>query len=216
MAGPRKYPEDPQVAPSTCYAHKTRPPSARSIRDEATTTLVRRVRADNYGVSEVHAELNRQGHWVARCTMRKLMRGRAAWDHPRQRPRTTIPGIGLDMRPNLVQRQFTATSPDQLWVADKTYCRTFSGRVTPPSSPTSSRAASGAGSCRSRCAPTSGWTPSRWVCGLAAAKVATSLGLTHHSDKGVQYVAVRYTSAWPRPGRRLRGIHRRRRRQRPG
>jgi putative transposase len=42
-------------------------------------------------------------------------------------PRTTIPGSGPDLRLDLVERSFTATGPDQLWVADITYCRTFSG-----------------------------------------------------------------------------------------
>jgi len=44
-------------------------------------------------------------------------------------PRTTIPGTGPDTCPDLVERKFTATGPDQLWVADITYCRTFAGWV---------------------------------------------------------------------------------------
>ncbi len=44
-------------------------------------------------------------------------------------PRTTVPGAGPDTRPDLVDRAFSATGPDQLWVADITYCRTFSGWV---------------------------------------------------------------------------------------
>ncbi len=44
-------------------------------------------------------------------------------------PRTTIPGSGPETRPDLVQRSFTATAPDQLWVADITYCRTSAGWV---------------------------------------------------------------------------------------
>ncbi len=61
-----------QIAPSSYYVAKTRPPSARSISDAATTREIERVHADNfgvYGVRKVHAELRRQGHPVARCTV---------------------------------------------------------------------------------------------------------------------------------------------------
>jgi hypothetical protein len=66
-----------QIAPSTYYAVKTRAPSARSVSDAATTTLIKRVHKDNYsvyGARKVHAELRRQGHPVARCTVQRLMR----------------------------------------------------------------------------------------------------------------------------------------------
>ena len=122
-----------QIAPSTYYAAKTRPASARAIRDVATTDIIRGVHAENYGVygiRKVHAELNRQGHQVARCTVQRLMRNAGLHGISRAKgPRTTIPGAGPDTRPDLVQRAFTATAPDQLWVADITYCRTFAGWV---------------------------------------------------------------------------------------
>jgi putative transposase len=60
--------EQLQVAPSTYHAHRTRPPSARSVTDAATTTLIERVHAQNsgvYGARKVHAELRRQGRPVA-------------------------------------------------------------------------------------------------------------------------------------------------------
>jgi putative transposase len=66
-----------QVAPSTYYAHRTRPPWARSVTDAATTTLIERLDAENFGVygaQKVHAELHRQGHPVARCTVQRPMR----------------------------------------------------------------------------------------------------------------------------------------------
>ena len=44
-------------------------------------------------------------------------------------PRTTVTGTGPETRPDLVERAFTATAPDRLWVADITYCRTFAGWV---------------------------------------------------------------------------------------
>ena len=122
-----------KIAPSTYYAHRTRPPSARSITDAATTAVIERVHAENFGVygaRKVHAQLHRQGHAVARCTVERLMRAAGLRGITRAKgPRTTVPVTGPDTRPDLVERAFTATGPDQLWVADITYCRTFSGWV---------------------------------------------------------------------------------------
>ena len=122
-----------QIAPSTYYAAKTRTPSARSITDAATTAVIERVHAENFGVygaRKVHAQLHRQGRAVARCTVERLMRAAGLRGITRSKdPRTTVPGTGPDTRPDLVERAFTATGPDQLWVADITYCRTFTGWV---------------------------------------------------------------------------------------
>jgi len=111
-----------QIAPSTYYAAKTRPPSARSVTDAATTAVIKDVHAANYGVygvRKVHAELNRKGHQVARRTVHRLMRTAGLRGISRAKgPRTTIPGTGPDTRPDLVDRKFTATTPNQLWVAD--------------------------------------------------------------------------------------------------
>ena len=111
-----------KIAPSTYYAAKTRPASARSVSDAATTTLIERVHGDNFGVygaRKVHAELRRQGHPVARCTVSRLMRAAGLRGINRAKgPRTTVPGAGPDTRPDLVDRAFTATAPNQLWVAD--------------------------------------------------------------------------------------------------
>ncbi len=122
-----------QIAPSTYYAAKTRPPSARSVTDAATTAVIEQVHADNFGVygaRKVHAQLRRQGHQVARCTVERLMRTAGLQGLSRAKgPRTTVPRTVPDTRPDLVDRAFTATGPDQLWVADITYCRTFAGWV---------------------------------------------------------------------------------------
>jgi putative transposase len=78
----------------------------------------------------VHVELRRQGHPVARCTVQRLMRAAGLRGISRAKgPRTTVPSSGPDSRPDLVDRAFTATGPDQLWVADITHVRTFSGWV---------------------------------------------------------------------------------------
>jgi putative transposase len=114
-----------KIAPSTYYAAKSRPPSARSLSDAATTRVIERVHEDNFGVygaRKVHAELRRQGHPVARCTVARLMRAAGLRGISRAKgPRTTVPGSGPDARPDLVDRAFTATAPNQLWVADITY-----------------------------------------------------------------------------------------------
>lgn len=186
-----------QIAPSTYYATKTRPPSARSLSDAATTAVIATVHADNFGVygaRKVHAELRRQGHTVARCTVERLMRVAGLRGITRARgPRTTIPGTGPDLRPDLVERQFTATAPDQLWVADITYCRTFNGWAY----------AAFVTDVYSR--RVVGWqlsTSLRTDLALDALEMAIwtrrregrdVTGVTHHSDKGVQYVAVRYS-----------------------
>lgn len=65
-----------KIAPNTYYAFKTRPLSARSVSDGATSVLIERLCEDNYGIygaRKVHAELHRQGHRVARCTVQRLM-----------------------------------------------------------------------------------------------------------------------------------------------
>ena len=186
-----------QVAPSTYYAHRSRPPSARSVRDAATTQVIAEVHADNYGVygaRKVHAEMVRTGHPVARCTVERLMRAAGLRGITRARGlRTTIPGAGPDMRPDLVDRDFTATAPDQLWFADITYVRTFAGWVYAAFVvDVFSRRVVGwqlSKSLRTDLAldalEMGIWTRARDGHDLA--------GLTHHSDKGVQYVAIRYT-----------------------
>ncbi len=80
----------------------------------------------------MYAELNREGHRVARCTVERLMRreGGLRGVLRDKSPRTTKPAPPETDRPaDLVERAFTASAPDQLWVADITYIRTFTGWV---------------------------------------------------------------------------------------
>ncbi|MEX5306087.1 IS3 family transposase [Kocuria sp. CPCC 205258] len=186
-----------QVAPSTYYAAKTRPPSARSVSDAATTAVIAKVHAENYGVygvTKVHAELRRAGHRVARCTVHRLMRAAELRGIIRAKgPRTTVAGTGPESRPDLVERSFTAAAPDRLWVADITYCRMFAGWVY----------AAFVIDVFSR--RVVGWqlsTSLRTDLALDALEMGLwtrshdghdASGVVHHSDKGVQYVAVRYT-----------------------
>ncbi|NAZ84497.1 IS3 family transposase, partial [Kineococcus sp. R8] len=122
--------EQLQIAPSTYYAAKSRPPSARSLSDEAALAEIDAVHKDNmrvYGARKLHAAINRRRvqrapagqsvSRIARCTVERLMR--AAGLHGVRRngkpPRTTIPGPP-DHRPDLVERHFRAERPDRLWV----------------------------------------------------------------------------------------------------
>ena len=186
-----------QIAPSTYYAAKTRAPSARSVSDAATTALIERIHESNYGVygaRKVHAQLRRDGHPVARCTVERLMRAAGLRGINRAKgPRTTIAGVGPDGRPDLVERAFRADAPDRLWVADITYCRTFAGWVY----------AAFVVDVFSR--RVVGWqlsTSLRTDLALDALEMGLwtrqhadhdTSGLVHHSDKGVQYLALRYT-----------------------
>ncbi|GAA4491435.1 hypothetical protein GCM10023094_55810 [Rhodococcus olei] len=120
-----------QIAPSTYYAAKSRPLSARTVRDAELVEQIHRVHGENYGVygaRKVYAELNRQGIRVARCTVERLMRTAGLRGIARSKnPRTTIAAVSTDRPADLVNRGFTASAPDQLWVADITYVRTFAG-----------------------------------------------------------------------------------------
>ncbi|MEU8056168.1 IS3 family transposase [Microbispora bryophytorum] len=190
-----------KIAPSTYYAARSRRPSARAVRDEQVTAAIMQVHQDNYGVygiRKVHAALARDGgvagRPVARCTVARLMKAAGLKGVSRSAaPRTTRPGKAAEMRPDLVKRAFTATAPNRLWVADITYIRTFTGWVY----------AAFVLDVFSR--RVVGWqvaTHLRTDLALDALEMGLwtrrragqdTTDLVHHSDRGVQYVAVRYT-----------------------
>ena len=146
-----------------------------------------------YGARKVWLELNRQGVPVARCTVERLMRelGIRGAGSGRKRPRTTLPGDPAARPADLLERCFDAPAPNRRWVADITYVLTLVG-----------------------------WVYTAFVMDLFARRilgwqVADNLrsdlaldalemaiwarrhesvdGLVHHSDRGVQYTAIRYT-----------------------
>jgi putative transposase len=122
-----------EIAPSIYYAAKTRPESARAARDRELAVRIEQVHEDNYsvyGARKVWAELNRQGTEVARCTVERLMREIGLRGLLRDKsPRTTRPAAETGRPADLVDRDFTATGPNELWVADLTYVRTTAGWV---------------------------------------------------------------------------------------
>jgi len=114
-----------QIAPSTYYDVKTRPPSARALRDAELVEDIRIAHQANlgvYGARKIHAELNREGIAVARCTVERLMKAEGLRGIPREKTRKTTIGDGAETeRPeDLGKRKFIATAPNQLWVADLT------------------------------------------------------------------------------------------------
>jgi putative transposase len=112
------------VAPSTYYAVKARQaaPSARTGRDAWLLEQIRRVHEQTkglYGARKVCWQLRREGIPAARCTVERLMRQHGLQGVVRgKRRRTTIPDHGAERPVDLVDRDFTATAPNRLWVAD--------------------------------------------------------------------------------------------------
>jgi putative transposase len=128
-----------QIAPSSYYAHRQaeadpRHRSARRQRDEALRQRIRDVHRDHhevYGVRKLWHQLRREGERVARCTVARLMRAGGLRGVVRGgRGRTTRPADDPTAAPqDLVQRQFTAERPNQLWLTDFTYVATWRGFV---------------------------------------------------------------------------------------
>jgi putative transposase len=184
-----------EVAPSSYYAATTSPPSERERRDEELKPQVGRVHEENYGVYGVRKlwrQLRREGYPVGRDQVRRLMLELGLKGVMRgKRKRTTIPDESAPRPRDLVDRKFVALRPNQLWVVDFTYVWTrlgflyvafvvdvFSRRIV-------------------------GWRISssmRTELTLDALEMAIWArggeelkGLVHHSDRGSQYLAIRYT-----------------------
>ena len=123
-----------KIAPSTYYEARNRAPSKRAVRDAEIVELIARARGNRFvcrfGARKMWLHLRRNGHDVARCTVERLM-AHQGWSGVLRgkRPRTTIPAPEHARAADLVDRDFTATEPNQLWVADFTYVATWSGTV---------------------------------------------------------------------------------------
>lgn len=187
------------IAPSTYYTHTARQADPdlrpnRAWRDEALCEQIRRVWEENkqvYGVRKVWKQLRREGYRVARCTVERLMRRLGLRGVVRGKVvKTTLSDKAVPCPQDRVNRQFRAERPNALWVSDFTYVSTWQGfayvafvidvyarRIV-------------------------GWKVSssaRTDFVLDALEQAlharrpTQGGLIHHSDRGVQYVSIRYT-----------------------
>jgi putative transposase len=184
-----------QFAPSTYYAAKQRPPSARRLRDEVLKPEIERVHRENfsvYGARKVWRQLHREGTPVARCTVERLMKDLGLEGRRRGRKhRTTTPGEVTCRPADLVDRNFQASAPNLLWIADITYVATWSGfAYTSFIFDVFSRRILG-------------WRVSNTLrADLALDALEQAIwtrqeenlgGLIHHSDRGSQYLSIRYT-----------------------
>jgi putative transposase len=189
------------IAPSTYFRHQTAQTdptcrSRRAQRDDELRVEIRRVweaHLQVYGPRKVWRQLRREGIRVARCTVRRLMRAMGLEGAVRGRAwmTTTQPGLVSDRPSDLVERNFTATRPNQLWVSDFTYVATWQGFVY---------VALVIDVFARRIV---GWRVSaslRTDFVLDALEQALydrrgDMGTTlvHHSDRGTQYLSMRYT-----------------------
>ena len=119
------------VSPSGYYAWRRRDPSARETRDRELRPKIRRIHAQSdgtYGAPRIHADLREDGERIGRKRTARLMKAEGLRGVcRRQQARTTRRDARQRPAPDLVQRQFTASGPDRLWVADITYLSTWAG-----------------------------------------------------------------------------------------
>jgi transposase InsO family protein len=183
------------IALSTYYASKTRPLSLRALSDQELEKEIQRIYDENYGVygiRKVWKQLAREGKLVARCTVARLMRKLGLRGVIRGKTwKTTKPDTSGQRPADLVDRQFAVAAPNRLWVADLTYVRTWAGMVY-------SAFVMDAFSRRIL-----GWQTSttlRTDLALDALEMALwtrrkedVTSVIHHSDRGVQYLSIRYT-----------------------
>ena len=189
------------IAPSTYFRHKAEQSdptrrSARARRDEVLRAIIRRIWEEHhcvYGPRKVWKQMGREGLREARCRVRRLMRAMGLVGAVRGRAwTTTTQSEGAATRPpDLVDRNFTATRPNQLWVSDFTYVATWRGFVYVA------------------------FVIDVFARRIVGWRVSSSLGtdfvldaleqaiydrcgtgptaLVHHSDRGTQYLSMRYT-----------------------
>ena len=193
------------IAPSTYYEHKARQADPQQLpprvqRDRALMREIRRVYEENfglYGARKVWRQLGREAFVVARCTVERLMRSMGLSGVVRGRKcRTTIADDGAQRRLDRVNRQFQATRPNELWVADFIYVATWAGFVYV------------AFVIDVFARRIIGWRVAR---SMSAELVLDALeqalwsrssvhGVVHHSDRGSQYLSIRYSERLSQAG----------------
>ena len=188
------------IAPSTYYRHAARQAnpelrSNRAKRDEVLKQEIRRVwdeNFQNYGARKVWRQLLRDGLSVARCTVERLMRHMGLKGVVRGKGiKTTISDANAVCPLDRVNRQFSAERPNALWVADFTYVKTWQGFVY-VAFVIDVFARYIVGWNVSSSAHT-GFVLDALEQGLYDRQPERDGGLIHHSDRGVQYVSIRYT-----------------------
>jgi transposase InsO family protein len=188
------------IAPSRYYELKARDRDpdrrpARARRDERLCEHVRRVWRENrkvYGVRKVWKQLRREGIRAARCTVGRLMRAMGLAGAVRGRAWITTTHAADGGRPtDLVDRQFVATRPNQLWVSDFTYVATWNGFVYVAFViDVFARRIVG---WRVSASMRTDFVLDALEQALYARRSDAFTGLVHHSDRGTQYLSMRYT-----------------------
>jgi putative transposase len=188
------------IAPSTYHAHVARravpeTAPARVRRDAELCVVIRRVFDENfqvYGVRKVWRQMLREGHDVARCTVARLMKKMALQGVIRgRRVRTTVSDRAAPCPRDHVNRRFKAPRPNVLWVSDFTYVATWTGFVY-VAFVIDAYARRIVGWRVSRSAH-AGFVLDALEQALHDRKPVSGAGLVHHSDRGVQYVSIKYT-----------------------
>ena len=169
--------------------------SARAKRDVSLKAEIRRVFAENfavYGVRKVWRQLRREGFDIARCTVERLMRSMGLRGVIRGKPvKTTVSDKAAPCPLDHVKRQFRAPRPNVLWVSDFTYVATWQGFVY-VAFVIDTFARRIVGWRASRTAHT-GFVLDALEQALHDRRPVHRGGLVHHSDRGSQYVAIKYT-----------------------
>jgi putative transposase len=190
------------IAPSTYYRHKQQQAtptarSARAQRDDDLRVAIRRVwdaHLQVYGPRKVWKQLRRDGVAVARCTVQRLMRemGLAGAVRGRAWITTTMPHTAAVRPPDLVERSFVAQRPNQLWVSDFTYVATWHGFVYVAFViDVFARRLVG---WRVSASLKTDFVLDALEQAIHARCGTTRPGLVHHSDRGTQYLSMRYTA----------------------
>jgi len=186
------------ISKSGYYAFKSRKPSARALRDMRIKRAIQKIHDENYscyGVRKVWRRMLKNGWYVARCTIERLMRELGIRGISRGKvKKTTIAGKNASCAEDLVDRVFWAPAPNKLWVADFTYVSTWEGWCyTAFVTDVFARRLIGWG-CSSR-------MNEKLVSGAFKMAVFSRSregrddlgGLIHHNDKGSQYTAYDFT-----------------------
>ena len=188
------------IAPSTYYDHlaKRADPARRSDRarrDEVLRPEIRRVFEENwrvYGVRKIWHQLRREGFNVARCTVARLMKDMDIQGIIRGKPhRTTIPDKKAPCPLGKVNRQFRVPAPNVLWVSDFTYVATWKGFVY-VAFVIDAYARKIVG-WRVSTSANAGFVLDALEQAVHDRRPGKGTGLVHHSDRGSQYLSIKYT-----------------------
>jgi len=188
-----------KIAPSTYYDARDRQPSKRKLRDTEFKALIETERRNKFvtllGARKMWLRLRGKGHDVARCTIERLMREMGISGVTRAKaPRTTIADEKAKRPKDLVDRQFVANRPNELWCADFTYVATWEGMVYVAFIfDVFSRRILGWRAARSMTTPLvlDALEMALWT--RRKEGITDLSGLVHHTDAGSQYTSIAFT-----------------------